>query len=83
MPMGAKNGNAAFQRMMDWVLLDLDCADPFVDDLIISPSGDTEEDLIHNHMTYVCKVLDTLRERNHGKRTPFDGGSKLHPRMCP
>ena len=64
MPMGAKNGNAAFQRMMDWVLKDLDCADPFVDDVIISSEGETDEELITNHMADLCKVLDTLRQHN-------------------
>ena len=35
-PMGAKNGNAAFQRMMEDLLGPVrDCADPFVDDIII------------------------------------------------
>jgi hypothetical protein len=62
MPMGAKNGNAAFQRMMDWILKDLDCADPFVDDVIVFSTGDTEEELIHNHMKDLCTVLNRLRE---------------------
>ena len=37
MPMGVTNGNAAFQRMLE-KLLDLvrDCADPFVDNVIIA-----------------------------------------------
>ena len=35
-PMGAKNGNTAFQRMMKDPLGPVrDCADPFVDDIII------------------------------------------------
>ena len=62
MPMGAKNGNAAFQRMMDWVLADLDCADPFVDDVIISSEGDTDEELIENHLRDVRAVLTRFRE---------------------
>ena len=34
--MGAKNGNAAFQRMMDDLLQPVrDCSDPFVHDVII------------------------------------------------
>jgi hypothetical protein len=64
MTMGAKNGNAAFQRMMDWILKDLECATPFVDDVIISSSGDTEEALIHNHMKDLTDVLNKLREHN-------------------
>ncbi len=30
-----KNGNAMFQRMMEWVLAELDNADPYVDDIIV------------------------------------------------
>ena len=42
-PMGAKNGNAAFQRMMEDLLGAVrDCADPFVDDIII---GSGTEDM--------------------------------------
>ena len=63
MPMGAKNGNAAFQRMMDWVLSDLDCADPFVDDVIISSEGNTDEELINNHLRDVQAVLTRFREK--------------------
>ena len=33
--MGLKNGNAMFQRMMEWVLREHECADPYVDDIII------------------------------------------------
>ena len=64
MPMGAKNGNAAFQRMMDWALRDLDCADPFVDDVIISSEGDTPEELLANHLRDVRRVLERFRELN-------------------
>ena len=50
--MGAKNGNAAFQRMMEDLLGPVrDCADPFVDD-IISGSGTEnmgEDELIDAH----------------------------------
>ena len=63
MPMGAKNANAAFQRMMDWVLSDLDCADPFVDDVIISSEGSTDEELITNHLRDVQAVLTRFREQ--------------------
>ena len=59
MPMGAKNGNAAFQRMMEWVLRDLPFAEPFVDDVIISTDGDGDE-LITRHADHVRQVLETL-----------------------
>ena len=37
MPMGVTNGNATFQRMLENLLeLVRDCADPFVDDVIIA-----------------------------------------------
>ena len=47
MPMGVTNGNAAFQRMLENLLeLVRDCADSFVDDVIIAsrdPSMSYEE----------------------------------------
>ena len=61
--MGAKNGNAAFQRIMDWVLADFDCADPFVDDVIISSEGETDEELIANHLRDVSAVMTRFREQ--------------------
>jgi hypothetical protein len=36
---GAKNGNAMFQKMLEWVLRDIDNADPYVDDIIIGSTG--------------------------------------------
>ena len=62
MPMGAKNGNAAFQRMMDWVLEEFDFADPFVDDVLISSSGSNPEDAIRNHLEHLTRVLTRFRE---------------------
>jgi hypothetical protein len=57
MPMGAKNGNAAFQRMMEWVLEEFDFADPFVYDVIISTNGDTWEEAVKKHAEDLHKVL--------------------------
>ncbi len=37
--MSLKNGNTMFQRMMEWVLQDLENADPYVDDIIIGSTG--------------------------------------------
>ena len=41
MPMGIKNGPAIFERVMDHVLQGLDCADIYIDDIIIGSSGAT------------------------------------------
>ncbi len=56
-----KNGNAMFQRMMKWVLQDLENADPFVDDIIIGSTGGTWEEVIANHERDVRAVLNTLK----------------------
>ena len=61
MPMGIRNGPAIFQRVMDHVLQGLDCADLYVDDILIGSSGDTEEELLPNHDGDVGAVLDRLR----------------------
>ena len=63
MPMGFTNGNAAFQRMLENLLEPVrDCADPFVDDVIIA-SGDSSmsyEELLEAHETDVTRVLELL-----------------------
>ena len=63
MPMGVTNGNAAFQRMLENLLEPVrDCADPFVDDVIIA-SGDPSmsyEGLLEAHERDVTRVLDLL-----------------------
>ena len=46
MPMGIKNGPAIFQRVMDHVLQGSDCADVYIEDIIIGSSGDTEQELL-------------------------------------
>jgi hypothetical protein len=58
---GLKNGNAMFQRMMEFVLQDLDNADPYVDDIIISSTGGTWEEVIANHERDLRAVLNTLK----------------------
>ena len=60
MPMGIKNGPAIFQLVMDHVLQGLDCADIYIDDIIIGSSGATEEELLANHDRDVRAVLDRL-----------------------
>ena len=57
MPMGAKNGNAAFQRMMEWILKDFDFALAFVDDVIIATEGESEEEIVEAHTEHVWQVL--------------------------
>ena len=62
MPMGIKNGPAIFQRVMDHVLQGLDCANLYIDDIIIGSSGATEEELLANHNRDMRAVLDRLRK---------------------
>ena len=64
MPMGVKNGNAQFQRMTEDLLRDLDCVDPFLDDIILSSGtpGMTDEELIEPDVVNLCEVLDVLRK---------------------
>ena len=63
MPMGVTNGKAAFQQMLENLLEPVrDCADPFVDDVIIA-SGDPSmsyEELLEAHERDVTRVLDLL-----------------------
>ena len=60
--MGLKNAGAQFQSMMEWVLKDLDQADPYIDDIIIGSTGSTEEDLLQNHEKDLRAVLGSLAE---------------------
>ncbi len=53
-----------FQRMMEWVIGDLENADPYVDDIIIGSTGENMEEIMANHETYVRAVLRVLREEN-------------------
>ena len=63
MPMGVTNGKAAFQGMLENLLEPVrDCADPFVDDVIIA-SGDPSmsyKELLEAHERDVTRVLDLL-----------------------
>jgi hypothetical protein len=60
--MGLKHGNAMFQRMMEWVLRDIDNADTYVDDIIIGSTGKTWEEVLVNHQKGLRRVRDTLKE---------------------
>ena len=63
MPVGVTNGNAAFQRMMENLLVLVpDYADPFVDDVIIE-SGDpsmSDHQMLVVHKRDITRVLDLL-----------------------
>ena len=52
-----------FQRMMEWVLRDIDNADPYVDHINIGSTEKTWEELLVNHQKDVRRVLDTLKEQ--------------------
>ena len=59
-PVGAKNGNAAFQRMMEDLLQSVqDSADPFVDDIIIGLGTEdmTDDELIEAHEKHLRRVF--------------------------
>ena len=69
-PMGAKNGNAAFQRMFEDLLqLVQDDADPFVDDIIIGSATEdmTDDELFEAHETDLCPVFGLCDK--HGMET--------------
>ena len=63
MPMVIKNGPAIFQRVMDHVLQGLDCADVYINDIIIGSSGETDEELLANHDRDVRAMFDRLRKK--------------------
>ena len=60
--MGLKNGGAIFQRMMEWVLQPCECADPYIDDVIVGSQGTTREEALKNHERDLRQVLDRLKE---------------------
>ena len=64
MPMGVRNGNAQFQRMMEWVLKDLPFADVYVDDVIIGSTGVDEQDMLANHARHVEQVLELFAKHD-------------------
>ena len=58
--MGLKNAGIQFQRMMEWVLRDHECADLYIDGIIIGSTGDTIVEAILNHERDLEEVLTTL-----------------------
>ena len=96
MPMGAKNGNAAFQRMMEDLLGPVrDCDDPFVDDIIIGSGTEdmTEDELIEAHEKDLRRVLGELDKHSmvckptkaslFVKEVEFGGHVVGHGQRCP
>jgi hypothetical protein len=53
-----------FQRMMEWVLRDLENADPYMDDISIGSTGENMEEIMAKHDKDVRAVLKVLREEN-------------------
>ena len=62
MPMVIRNGNAQFQRMMEWVLRDLPFADVYVNDVIIGSTGTTEQEMLASHARHVEQVLELFAQ---------------------
>ena len=63
MPMGCKNCNASFQRMLEDILKPVaDCANPFVHDIIVGSGteGMTDEEVLAAHEADLRRVLDLL-----------------------
>ena len=63
MPMGCENGIACFQRMLEDIIKPVaDCADPFVDDIIVGlgMGGMTDEKVLATHEADLRRVLDLL-----------------------
>ena len=48
MVMGLKNGGAIFQRMMEGILEGIEGVDVYIDDVIRSSEGETDEELLAN-----------------------------------
>ena len=95
-PMGAKNGSAAFQRMMEDLLGPVrDYADPFVDDIIIGSGTEdmTEDELIEAHEKDLRRVLSELDKHNMAckptkaslfvREVEFAGHVVGHGQRCP
>ncbi len=53
-----------FQRMIEWVLRDLEETDLYVDEIIIGSTGENMDEIMANHKRYLRAVLKLLREEN-------------------
>ena len=64
-PMGMKNGNATFQRLLEDVVRDYgDFAPPFGDNTIVSSGGATYKEAVENHVKHLRLMLQQLRKKN-------------------
>ena len=60
--MGLMNASQQFQMMIEDRLFPVrDCADPFIDDIIVGTKGEPGEDLLRRHDGDLRRVLDVLR----------------------
>ena len=65
MPMGVKNGDTAFQHLLDDIMKDCrNFTRPFVDDIIVSSGGDTYEEGMQKHVKHLRLELQRLREKD-------------------
>ena len=60
--MGLKNAGSQFQHMIEWVLQEIDCASPYIDDVLVGSRGETWEECIANHFRDVSRVLQRFEE---------------------
>ena len=60
--MGLKNGNAIFSKGNGGCSTGVGKCGPYVDDVIVGSTGDTEEELINNHERDVRKALQLLAD---------------------
>ena len=60
--MGIINGNAIYQRIMEWELKEFDFADGYVDDVIVGSTGATREEAVANHEKDLEAVLEKFAQ---------------------
>lgn len=73
LPMGVKNGPSLFQRMIQWILQDVENAVAYIDDVLIGSSGSTPLEILKNHFRDCSNVLNAFRRHKITAK-----GSKVH-----
>ncbi|EPS71058.1 hypothetical protein M569_03701 [Genlisea aurea] len=58
--MGLKNAGSQFQRMIEWVIRDIECASAYIDDVLVGSKGATLEECIDIHQRDVSRVLEAF-----------------------